>query len=613
MGKTAVLLYVVLFAFSSCIVGEAWAQFSQLPVAHAGKGNTAGNARLKVQLEPLSLPFWDDFSSGSIDSLKWQNRGAVASLNIGMDPPSIGVVYLDGVDGQGKAYSAALLENGEGDQLLSQQIELSSYRPADSLYLSFFWQAGGKAEMPDENDQLELYFLNANGEWVQVWQTAGGGVSERDIFAHQMVWVEASFLHRQFQFKFVNRGRLSGPFDSWILDYIYLNKNRTVLDVHYEDRALTKNPTSVLGKYTAMPFWEWNRNQDRYSSAIHSQFKNLSGRFRAMEYTVLLRDKATKKLLRQIHSQTPFNPVPQALERRDFSSVALKTIDLDLKEEMDLETAIYLSTGDGFLVVDISAGDTLFSPQADFRVNDSAYHTLPLRDFLAYDNGSVDYAAGINQRSGMLALRYEVSMVAYLQGISINFANFSQSGSPLELMVWRDLDAEPVYRKEILIPDKEGLSDFSYFPLDTNLTVADTFYIGFTQFSNDFIHIGLDKSNDTAEEVFFNITGTWQQNEEVRGSLMMRPHLSQTAPLSPPIDEATTEVVVYPNPVVERLFVEGKINEIKVFDAYGRQIKVPVESFERGKILNFTGREKGVYVVRAWTDSKPNSIRILVK
>src|SRR5690606_18637223 len=140
-------------------------QFSQLPVAHAGKGNTAGNARLKVQLEPLSLPFWDDFSSGSIDSLKWQNRGAVASLTIGMDPPSIGVVYLDGVDGKGKAYSAALLENGEGDQLLSQQIELSSYLPADSLYLSFFWQAGGKAEMPDENDQLELYFLNANGEW----------------------------------------------------------------------------------------------------------------------------------------------------------------------------------------------------------------------------------------------------------------------------------------------------------------------------------------------------------------------------------------------------------------------------------------------------------------
>lgn len=613
MGKTAVLLYVVLCAFSFCIVGEAWAQFSQLPVGHMGKGNTAGNARLKVQLEPLSLPFWDDFSSGSIDSLKWQNQGAVASLTIGMDPPSIGVVYLDGVDGQGKAYSAALLENGEGDQLLSKQIALSSYRPADSLYLSFFWQAGGKAEMPDENDQLELYFLDANGEWVQVWQTAGGGAAERDIFAHQMVRVGAPFLHRQFQFKFVNRGRLSGPFDSWILDYIYLNKNRTVLDAHYEDRALTKNPTSVLGKYTALPLWEWNRNQDRYSSAIQSQFKNLSGRFRAMEYTVLLRDKATKELLRQIHSQTPFNPVPQALERRDFSSVALKTIDLDLKEEMDLETAIYLTTGDGFLVESISRGDTLYASQVDFRVNDSAYHTLPLRDFLAYDNGSVDYAAGINQRSGMLALRYEVSMVAYLQGISINFANFSQTGSPLELMVWRDLDAEPVYRKEILIPDKERLSEFSYFPLDTNLTVADTFYIGFTQFSNDFIHIGLDKSNDTAEEVFFNITGTWQQNEEVRGSLMMRPHLNQTAPLSPPIDEATTEVVVYPNPVVERLFVEGKINEIKVFDAYGRQIKVPVESFERGKILNFTGREKGVYVVRAWTDSKPNSIRILVK
>ena len=613
MGKTAVLLHFVLIALFSCIVGEVRAQFSQLPVGHAGYENTAENAHLKIQLEPLSLPFWDDFSDGAIDSLKWQNTGAVASQTIGIDPPSIGVVYLNGVDGRGKPYSTAMLENGEGDQLLSQHINLSSYRAADSLYLSFFWQAGGKAEMPDEDDQLELHFMDPNGEWVRVWETVGGDLAEREVFTHEMIRVAAPFFHSQFRFKFLNKGRLSGPFDSWILDYIYLNRGRSVFDVHYEDRALTKSPTSVLGKYTAMPFWEWNRSQDRYSSAIQSQFKNLSARFRAMEYTVLLRDKATKEVLRQIHSQTPFNPVPQALERRDFSSIALKTVDLELTEEFDLETAVYLTTGDAFLIENISGGDTLYAEKVDFRVNDTVYHTLPLRDFMAYDNGSVDYAAGINQRSGMLALRYEVSTATYLSGMSINFASFPQAGSPLELMVWRDLDEEPVYRKEILIPEKKELNDFSYFSLDTNLALADTFYIGFTQFSNDFIHIGLDKSNDTAEEVFFNVTGTWQQNEEVRGSLMMRPHLSLTAPAPPANDGATTEIIVYPNPVLERLFVEGQIDDIKVFDAYGRQIKVPVESFERGKILNFTGREKGVYVVRAWTDSKPNSIRILVK
>jgi len=613
MGKMAAPLTFVLTVFLSFVwIGGAKGQFSQLPVRHADRAQ-ADKAHLKIQAEALALPFWDDFSSGEIDELKWQNRGAVASRSIGIDAPSMGVVYLDGVDAQGKPYSTAALENGEGDQLTSQEIDLSPYQVGDSLYLSFFWQAGGLAEMPDEQDQLELYFLDREGDWELVWSIAGGDPETRDTFSHEMIRVGASFFHGQFRFRFVNKGRLSGPFDSWILDYIYLNKNRTVFDVNYEDRTLTKPPTSLLGKYTALPYWEWGSASEAHLSAIHSQFKNLSSRFRAMEYTVLLRDKSNKQVFQQIHSQTPFNPVPQALERRDFSSITLKELDLELTEGLDLETVVYLTTGDGFLIEEISGRDTLYSDLVDYRVNDTTSHIVPLRDFVAYDNGMVDYAAGINQRSGMLALRYETSETVYLKGISINFANALQAGSSLELMVWRDLDEEPEYRKEILIPEKEQLSEFSFFSLDTNLAVADTFYIGFMQFSNDFVHVGLDKSNDTAGEVFFNVTGTWQQNEEVRGSLMMRPHFSLTAPASAPAGDANAKVSAFPNPVVERLFLEGQVDDIAVFDAYGRQIKVPVESFERGKILNFTGKEKGVYVVRAWTNGKPNSIRILVK
>ena len=614
MGKAAVPLNFVLTVFLFLIWIEGLrAQFSQLPVDHSSQQTTSPSGNLRIKAEPLVLPFWDDFSSGQIDSLKWQHTGAVTSQTIGIDPPSVGVVYLDGVDGRGRPYSTAMLENGEADQLTSREIDLSSYHVADSLYLSFFWQPGGKGEMPDENDQLELYFLDDAGEWIPVWGVSGGDIQKRETFSQEMVKVDAPFYHRQFRFRFLNKGRLSGPFDSWILDYIYLNKGRSVFDVHYEDRALSKVPNSLLGKYNALPVWEWKENKNNFLGGINSQFKNLSGRFRAMEYTVLFRDKATHQVLQQLHLQTPFNPVPQALERRDFSSVALKELDWDVSDQFDLETVVYLTTGDGFLVEEISGRDTVYSSEVNYRANDTVYHTLPVRDFMAYDNGTLDYAAGINQRSGMLALKYEVSTRAYLKGISINFANLSQVGSALELMVWQDLESGPVYKKEVLIPNKEQLSDFSFFALDTNLSVVDTFYVGFTQFSNDFIYVGLDKSNDTGQEVFFNVTGSWQQNQDVQGSLMIRPYLSLVPPKQVTEESGSAGVTAYPNPVVERLFVEGAVGEVKVFDAYGRQIKVPFDSFERGKILNFTGREKGVYVVRAWANGKPNSIIILVK
>ena len=94
---------------------------------------------------------------------------------------------------------------------------------------------------------------------------------------------------------------------------------------------------------------------------------------------------------------------------------------------------------------------------------------------------------------------------------------------------------------------------------------------------------------------------------------MMRPHLS----LSPVVDEveesAELTINAYPNPVTEKLFLEGKIGEVLVFDSYGRQINMRVDTYDKGKILNFAGNDKGVYVIRAWIGKVPNSIRILVK
>ena len=593
-------------------INELRAQFQQLPVDYTIKGGSDPSENFRIGNVPLTLPFWDDFSQGSVDEQKWENRGVVSSMTIGIDPPSIGVVYLDGVDRQGKPYSRQLLENGEGDQLTSLDFDLSSFQAADSVYLSFFWQAGGKAEMPDSNDNLTLYFFDGNDNWVPVWETIGGDLEAREEFNQEMIRLENPFLHDKFRFRFVNSGRLSGPFDSWLIDYVYLDKGRSLYDVYHEDRSLTQLPSSPFGKYNAVPLFSLDA-EDGDPTTITNQFNNLSNRFRAMEYSIELRDAETGSLLRTLNHHTPFNPVPLALERRSFQSVELKDLGFEPTDEFDLETIVYLTTGDNFLLEDISGTDTVFAETVDYRVNDTVRYSTPVRDFFAYDNGSVDYSAGINQRSGMLAVRYELANPAYVKGVSINFTNASQAGRVVELMVWDDLEEPALLAEEITLPEKASLEELSYFSLDTNLRLSGTFYIGFTQFTNDFIHVGLDKSNDTAEEVFFNVAGSWEQNQQVRGSLMIRPHLS----LDPIAEESNEEeeavITAYPNPVVDRLYLEGKIGEIMVIDAYGRQINIPVGDYEKGKTLNFTGMEKGVYVVRAWTGKKSNSIRILVK
>ena len=44
-------------------------------------------------------------------------------------------------------------------------------------------------------------------------------------FIFEIINIEEKFLHKNFKFKFFNQGNTEGPFDSWVIDYIYINNN----------------------------------------------------------------------------------------------------------------------------------------------------------------------------------------------------------------------------------------------------------------------------------------------------------------------------------------------------------------------------------------------------
>ncbi|SEI74892.1 Por secretion system C-terminal sorting domain-containing protein [Cyclobacterium xiamenense] len=591
---------------------EALAQFRQLPLAPGNPQELPDKRAMRTQEVPLNLPFWDDFSSGSLSKEKWETQGAFPSYSIGINPPSLGVVYLDGVDAGGNPYSRNALENGEGDALTSHPIDLSGISVADegSVYLSFFWQAGGRGEHPDAQDALVLSFLDAQGDWVPVWTQQGGEDLSDMEFAQEILPVPPAYQHVDFRFKFSQTGRLSGPFDTWVLDYVFLNKGRNAQDLFRSDRALTRLPGSPFAPYYAIPHFEFTA--DQVSGRVESQFKNLTNRFRAMEFTVELRELASGRLIARPDQNSPINPVPQALERRDFFSSLSEELELLTDSPFDLEVQVQLSAGDGFLVESITGEDTVFQETVDFRINDTSRIVIPFRDFYAYDDGSADYAAGINQRGGMLALQYRALNPGRLTGVSIKFTNALQRGNGIELMVWDSLENQPLLRQEVVIPAEAGPDGFAFFPIDTTVLVEDTFYVGYTQFSNDYLHLGLDKSGDTGERIFYNVLGAWQQNEEVRGNLMIRPHLStELLPDDPGV--ADPEVRLYPNPVSERLWIQGEVQDVAVYDFQGREIKIPQEGDKNGKMLTFTAVQKGLYLIKYTQGTRVVTERIIVK
>ncbi len=569
----------------------------------------------KLLADTLELPFWDDFSQGTLDSTKWESRGANVSLSIGVGAPSLGVMLLDGTKANGQPYSTDIGQVNLTDRITSRSINLSglSDEAQGSTYLSFFWQAGGKAEIPDSEDFLQLSFLDSLGNWNVIWTQYGGDSIQ--AFQQEIIPLEGIYQHGQFKMMFQSSGRMAGPFDSWLLDYVYLNKNRSEDDLNYPDRALTQLNSSFLGKYTALPLFEFNALSDTVLTSVQNQFYNLNDRFRAMEYSAEIRDKGNQEPVMVLNSNTPFNPVPLANERRDFASgIPTELAEQNREEEFDLESIVYLSSGDDFLIDHITDGDTTYFSQVDFRINDTARTTIPIRDYYAFDRGTVDYAAGINQRSGMLAVKYHASSPAYVNALSINFTNPAQAGTAVDLLIWSSLEAEPVFAKEVIIQPKNQLEEFTKFPLDTAIQVEGDFYVGYMQFTNDFVHIGLDKSNDTSSEVHYNISGSWAPSEQVIGSLMIRAHMQTEGPQPPDSPETESQIKAYPNPVENnKIFLEGDVDDIKLYDTFGREINIDISEAENGKFVNFTTNRKGVYLIKAWNKNSPQLIRILVK
>ncbi|MBM3426971.1 MAG: T9SS C-terminal target domain-containing protein, partial [Bacteroidetes bacterium] len=494
MKPLRLLQTLVLLAFWS-LSGPIYAQFVTFGPVHRNSGSQLSSTSLEARhTASTTIPFWDDFSKG-IQPNKWLAKGASYTETIGNKAPSLGMALFNGVDELGRAYSLQEKDQGESDYLTSVPLDLSGIDASQkaSLYLSFYWQAGGKAEVPDSNDRFSLQVLTPAGSWLTVWEKRGGESLDRTRFTQEIIAILPEWQHANFQFRFFSNGRQSGPFDSWLLDYVYVNTGRTATDLSYPDRALTLPTTVRLGDFGAYPWELVQKHQKSNWSTVKSEFQNLENRFKAMEFSVTLRDSSGTELL-PINSTTPFNPVPNAFERRSIVSRTFLEIPIPSKPgDLFFETS--LVTGDG-LLTSVNGTDTTRFAQVDFRNNDRVSTRFSLRDYFAYDQGNADYTAGINQRSGQLAVAYKTPEPVFLTGISMDFNNARQVDQVLDLVIWSALDKKPLYTQEVVIPAKKSGQNIQYFALKETVPVSGTFYVGFTQFTNDFLQVGLDKTQN---------------------------------------------------------------------------------------------------------------------
>jgi hypothetical protein len=148
--------------------------------------------------------------------------------------------------------------------------------------------------------------------------------------------------------------------------------------------------------------------------------------------------------------------------------------------------------------------------------------------------------------------------------------------------------------------------------LKESVPVSGTFYVGFTQFTNDFLQVGLDKSQNFGDRIYYNVGGGWVQNKDVSGALLIRPHVSLSGKAGGNLAPENI-LKVYPNPAIEEVMVEGKFSYLQILDSFGREITIPRIQGNIGEVLNFKDQHPGLYLIKVVHDRGITSFRILVK
>ncbi len=569
------------------------AQFYERPL----EGSPKKNARIVAQQnQTIELPFWDDFatSSGTLDTTWWTPQSqlqVIVKTGIGIDPPSLGVATFDGIDALGQPYLPSPTDGGV-DSLVSHYIDLTKVPTGlrNTVYLSFFYQFYGLGESPEEQDSLILYFKNADGQWDKIWPEIGDNyASDPTIFTEVFAQVNGTqYFHPEFQFMIKATGRQNGWLDNWLVDYVYMDKRRFDNDNSYLDRTFTQPPSSIFDQYTAIPFDDFVAAADKNTlfTSTTTNLRNLENDLQPIAYSVNLYDTLNGLLIESLisESESAFNIFEKEIVA--VTSPPLNPALLDVNaDSLYLMLEYSVDSGDKFLIDSIynSGADTLFYDslhvkEINLKQNDILRSYFNLHNYYAYDDGTAEYGAGLNQPQGKIAVQFNVLVGKYLNRIDIYFPNIqgNQAGTPLELFVLNDFEGNENsvrFQSNIAI-SHTGINEFITYELASPIFVTDTFFIGFTNLSStqEWLGVGLDKNTDSADKIFVNVDGTWTPNNTVQGSLMMRPYFVKNPPILGINKNEPVVIDVYPNPSNGRLHIDGSYKSINLINVLGKPI-----------------------------------------
>ena len=594
--KTILTITMILSSFQS-LKGQI---IRSLPYNHAvAKALKEGGESHLKSARATSFNFENEFFEDFSDyhqsvfprNDKWADRYAFINSTYADSMISLGVATLDAYDEFGYPYYSDTNKLTAADTLTSLPF-IFPENMSGRYFFSFFYQPGGKGDLPESTDTLLLdFYYQKDHIWVNMMKIIDN--TKPNNFTQMVLEVPESFLTDSFRFRFRNyvslpsypQGQDLGQFgnaDMWHIDYIQLRQAANAAEMeNLDDIMITEPLLPTLREYTSVPW---------------------------LHYSLALSSAGNERTTTTLAFRTYFPDMPENILSVDrfydaFDQVDPIPISSRSYYATDFPPFDYFSREDNFkpgLLADASKkigklyirayieGSTETVNSNRF-VNDTVKRFETYYDHYAYDDGIAELGIGIGgetQDNAKMALRFRSFRKSEnpdtLKAVLIYFcksANGASANATYKISIRKNSgnvpDSEVLYESAELSPDYDaGLNDFTRIEIDP-LVISDTFFVVIEQL-NGFLNIGYDINNNTTDKLYFYVNQQWNLSYSMqKGALMVRPSFGSGSLL--PLEAVRKEdfkMTVFPNPVTDKLnFSLGEDlagpYSIKIYDMLG--------------------------------------------
>lgn len=595
---------------------------------------TAASGRTQAATA-ISLPFWDDFSTtpGDRPDTLWVNSETVMVNNgNAIHAPTLKVATFDGLKENGIPYTtspADYLAFGITDSLISRPIRMADVNVLErnSVFLSFLYEWSGHGEAPDARDFLQLQFLDNTDTWITITTLQASADIKIDTFYQVRVRInQPEYYHNNFQFRLRSSGRKSGYYDTWNVDYFYLDKGRSEDPLaEYTDKAISSGIGPILrNNYYSAPVSHFHSDPLQNTINPTATFSHLySVQQNSWNYSFFQTVEGRSKSNSTINENIDLGRIP--VQDNQLKTFEVRTITAEQLPQLTTYTA-FDSILSVTLRVRIDSGELNFPTYANripTIVNNSFSQSYEFSNYYAYDDGSAEGTAGLTSSGQIAVVRFPMLTTTQdtINGVNIYFAYHGQNApSTVELQIYDNnngIPGELIY-SEIIPAQQQPLNTFLKHKLQQAIVVKDTFFLGWREFTAAKIaRIGIDKNNDTGQQIYTNINGLdWVMNDRVTGSLMIRPVFGSGKTIItgiPEEEEPASLLAVYPNPSNGTFTIPAPASNIRVLNMAGNPVSIQTEQMAERSVVTLQQQSPGLYLVKFSCRGKEYTQKVMVR